>query len=620
MLKPLKILIINDSQDNADLILKELLQAGYDCQWKRVETTEDMRESLKENWDAILSDCHCSLKRFNGQSALEIIKETDVDVPFIVVSGANDGEKTVCLLKDRIPNFFLDKKIDSICPAIEKEIIDCQERKAHKLEQENLKKSEAKNKAILSAIPDIIFVYDRQGNFLDYYASDVKKLFLTPEQFLGKNIKDIFPKDLTIKLFSSFDLAIKTKRPQVVEFGFLVDGVIKWFETRIIVSNCERVLGLVRDITDRRISEETIRTHLQRLAALRSIDMAIASTMDVRVTMSVILDHMTTLMHVDAACILLSDPQTQILEYASGRGFKYADITKSKLQFGEGFAGRAFMEQKHIFIKNIIDDELNYSEKYKKYLMEKENFISYMAMPLVIKGFPIGVLEIFNRSQLEIDNDWMDFLYVLVGQATIAIENTSLFDKLNKSNRALEISYDTTLEGWVRVLDLKDEETEGHTRRVTDMAIELADLVGVDKRDIVQVRRGSLLHDIGKMGIPDKILLKPGPLTDEEWEIMKMHPVYAYEILSPIPYLKNVIDIPYCHHEKWDGTGYPRGLSGTEIPLFARIFATVDIWDAITSDRCYRKAWDKERALKHMKTISGEHLDPNIVKIFLEMI
>ena len=128
------------------------------------------------------------------------------------------------------------------------------------------------------------------------------------------------------------------------------------------------------------------------------------------------------------------------------------------------------------------------------------------------------------------------------------------------------------------------------------------------------------MHDIGKMGVPDNILLKPGPLTEEEWEIMRKHPQFAYELLTPIDYLHQALDIPYSHHEKWDGTGYPRGLKGEEIPLAARIFAVVDVWDALTSERPYRPAWSREKAIEYIKTQSGVHFDPQVVEVFLESI
>ncbi len=189
----------------------------------------------------------------------------------------------------------------------------------------------------------------------------------------------------------------------------------------------------------------------------------------------------------------------------------------------------------------------------------------------------------FQRSRLDPDAEWLDFLESMARQAAIAIDHAYLFNDLQRSNRELVLAYDTTIEGWSRALDLRDKETEGHSKRVTEMVLTLARSLQVAEADLPHVRRGALLHDIGKMGVPDHILLKAGPLTEEEWVVMRMHPVYAYELLSPIAYLQQALDIPYCHHEKWDGSGYPRGLRGEQIPLAARIFALADVYDALSS-------------------------------------
>jgi HD-GYP domain-containing protein (c-di-GMP phosphodiesterase class II) len=214
----------------------------------------------------------------------------------------------------------------------------------------------------------------------------------------------------------------------------------------------------------------------------------------------------------------------------------------------------------------------------------------------------------------------MEFLHTLAGQAAIAIDSSQLFENLQRSNQELIQAYDTTLEGWARALELRDRETEGHTRRVTELTIRLARFMGVRDHDLVNIHRGVLLHDIGKMGVPDHILKKEGELTKEEWAEMCQHPVYAYNLLSPISFLRGVLDIPYCHHEHWDGSGYPRGLRGEQIPLAARIFSVVDNWDALLSDRPYRRAWPQEKVIKHLKEIAGTMLDPKIVEIFLKMI
>jgi len=188
---------------------------------------------------------------------------------------------------------------------------------------------------------------------------------------------------------------------------------------------------------------------------------------------------------------------------------------------------------------------------------------------------------------------------------------------LQRANDELSQAYDSTIEGWSHALDLRDKETEGHTQRVTKMTLELARAMGLNDNELVHFRRGAVLHDIGKMGVPDGILLKPGVLTEDEWKIMRQHPQLAYEMLAPIMYLKLALDIPYCHHEKWDGTGYPRGLKGEQIPLAARIFAIADVYDALTSDRPYRVAWSMEKTLGHIRSLAGSHFDPQVVEVFL---
>jgi putative nucleotidyltransferase with HDIG domain len=215
----------------------------------------------------------------------------------------------------------------------------------------------------------------------------------------------------------------------------------------------------------------------------------------------------------------------------------------------------------------------------------------------------------------------MEFLETLAGQAAIAIDNAKLFEGLQRSNVELALAYDTTLEGWSRALELRDQETEGHTERVTEMTLRLARAVGrFAEAELMHLRRGALLHDIGKMGIPDGILLKPGPLTEAEWEIMRQHPIYAHEMLSPIAFLRPALDIPYCHHEKWDGSGYPRGLRGEQIPLAARVFAVADVWDALRSNRPYRAAWPEAQVIAHIRSLSGVHFDPQIVEAFLKVL
>jgi len=314
----------------------------------------------------------------------------------------------------------------------------------------------------------------------------------------------------------------------------------------------------------------------------------------------------------------LFNPDSDMLEYSAGRGFHTQVFEQAKpLHPGEGYAGRAVLERSTVYISNLMAQQDN--PRLMKAL-EEEAFVSYYGVPLIAREDIKGVLEVFHRTTLEPDEDWLGFLNTLSGQAAIAIDNATLFDNLLRSNYQLNRAYDATIEGWSAALDLRDRETEGHTQRVTEMTVRLAKVMGLSKQELVQVKRGALLHDIGKMGVPDRILLKPDKLTDEEWIIMRKHPEFAYNMLSPIHCLQGALDIPYCHHEKWDGTGYPRGLKGEQIPLTARIFAIVDVWNALTSDRPYRAAWSRDKALEHICSLSGSHFDPQVVAPFLTMI
>jgi HD-GYP domain-containing protein (c-di-GMP phosphodiesterase class II) len=354
---------------------------------------------------------------------------------------------------------------------------------------------------------------------------------------------------------------------------------------------------------------------LEKLRALRSIDQAIVTSTDLTSILEFMADEIILQLNVDAVTILLPDAQDETLVFAVGRGFHTDALRHSRLKIGQGLAGKAALER-----HRICEQGSGLGAGALGEALSREQFVYYCGVPLIANERLRGVLEIFHRSQPNADEEWMELLESLAKQAAIAIDKARLFNDLQDTNARLSLAYDSTLEGWSHALDLRDKETEGHTRRVTEMTLQLAQKFGIVEPALTHVRRGALLHDIGKMGIPDVILLKPGPLTEEEWKVMRKHPAYAYEMLLPIEYLKPSIDIPYCHHERWDGSGYPRRLKGEEIPLPARIFAIVDVWDALTSERPYRSAWSKEKTFEYIFSQSGSHFDPQVVDIFARFI
>ena len=363
--------------------------------------------------------------------------------------------------------------------------------------------------------------------------------------------------------------------------------------------------------------EETQR-RLQRLVSLHNVDKAMTANVDLYATLNVILEQVESQLGIDAADILVYEAPTQELVYSVGRGFRAKATLPRSYRVGKGYAGRVVMERRMIRIAN-----LQATRQFRENLppaFAEEGFVVYIGLPLIAKGDLKGVLELYHRSPMDPDQEWISFLDTLARQAAIAIDNASLFDGLQRTNLELMLSYDTTLEGWAKALEVRSHETEGHSRRVTELTMRLARIMGMSKENLVHVRRGALLHDIGKMGIPDHILHKPGPLNDDEWEIMRQHPVISFDLLSTIPFLHQAVDIPYCHHEKWDGSGYPRGLKGEQIPLSARVFAVVDVWDALHNDRSYRKAWEEERIHSYIQEQSGLHFDPQVVEAFFQLL
>ena len=358
------------------------------------------------------------------------------------------------------------------------------------------------------------------------------------------------------------------------------------------------------------------REQIRRLTTLRDIDSAIASSFDLRLTLNILMDQTIKHLGVNAINIGLYQQDLQSITFIGGLGFQSSNVTRPQTRIREGLAGQVIIRQKTFHITDLQNSPEIKSEP----LLKREGFVTYIGIPLIVKGQVKGVFEVFHRTPLLPTPDWMEFLHTLAGQAAIAIDNSQLFENLQRSNQELIQAYDTTLEGWARALELRDRETEGHTRRVTDLTLRLARFMGISDHEMMNIHRGVLLHDIGKMGVPDHILKKTGSLNEEEWNEMRQHPLYAYNLLSPISYLRGALDIPYCHHEHWDGKGNPRGLKGEQIPLAARIFSVVDIWDALLSDRPYRKAWEPYQVVDYLREIAGSHLDPNIVEVFLTMI
>ena len=412
--------------------------------------------------------------------------------------------------------------------------------------------------------------------------------------------------------------AVKLTRDQRV-MGYL--AIFTFGKERIFSEDEQSLLHGLSDLAEQaivnaRLFAET-EQRLKQVHALRAIDLAIRASLDLSVTLDILLDHVVSLLQVDAADILLFNAHSKQLEFTVGRGFRSDIPAKTRYKFGEGLASQAIINRHSIYIPNLLEYQ---NDQSRASSFAREAFVTYFGAPLVAKGEVKGVLELFQRAPIQQTAEWRELSETLAGQAAIAIENASLFVQLQRSNEELTLAYDSTLEGWVRALDLKDKESESHSRRVVELTLRVARMMGIPEEDLIHIQRGALLHDIGKIGVSDHILQKPGPLTDEEWVEVKQHPVYAFQILYPITYLRQALDIPYCHHEYWDGNGYPRGLRAEEIPLAARIFAVVDSWDSLRRESPYRSVWTDDQTIQYLLEQAGKRFDPAVVEIVIRAI
>lgn len=359
-----------------------------------------------------------------------------------------------------------------------------------------------------------------------------------------------------------------------------------------------------------RLFEKTT-TQLHQLETFHKIDHAITSSLDLGLTLRFLLAEITTQTKMDAAEILLLNHHTLSLEHAAGHGFRTRLGERRKLRMGEGYAGRVALTRTPLHIP-----DLSRAEDLPAGWRINEAFASYYAVPLVSKGKVIGVLELYARHAVTDTDELAKFLGTLADQTAIAIENARLFADLQRASLELELAYDATIEGWARAMELKDPSMQGHTLRVTEMMVGLSRSTRIADEDLMHIRRGALLHDIGKLGVPDHILFKTGPLTASEREIFQSYPTLAYDMLKYIEFLGPALAIPYCHRENWDGSGFPRGLKGEQIPQAARLFAIVNTYDALTHERPNHRARTQAEALEYLSRHAGLQFDPNLVQVF----
>lgn len=287
-------------------------------------------------------------------------------------------------------------------------------------------------------------------------------------------------------------------------------------------------------------------------------------------------------------------------------------------------AGRAALERRVISVPDLAKAP---DDRGRQRLLAKEEFVAYYAAPLIAKGQVKGILEVFHRAPTTAAPDWLEFLETLASQAAIAIDNASMFAEQQRSNGELRhanieltLAVDRLLERWAAALELHNHEPEGHTLQAAEIAVAVGRALNLDEGELMHLWRGALLHDVGELALADGLLLKTGPLTTEDWDEVRRHPARANEKLASVGLLQPALQVVYAHHEKWDGSGYPRGLKGEQIPLAARIFAVVDVWDALRSERPQRPAWPEDTIEACLREQTGRHFDPKVMDVFWEIL
>lgn len=618
----LRVLMVSDSQEDAALVIDELQRAEFNTALTRVDDLEAISAALSAKvWDVILADS--TLVHLYGSAAFALREQEMLEPPFIVLSGTEVPPEVTATLTGGARDYIPKGDLSRLTQAIESALQETKERAGTDGTEVARRGNETSFANLLDIAADAIVSTDRDMRIVLFNKGAERIFGYRSKEVLGKSLQLLLPPrdtDADNHLKQLFAGSSETPRQTGERWEMHArrqDGSqfpVETSTSQLTQDGQTVFVCILRDITERKQSEERIQRQVRHLSALRAVDAAISSSFDLRVTLSVLLDQVSNTLRVDAAAVLQLDPTAQILGCIAGRGFRTDALVRTPLRLGEGPAGRAARDRRVVHLPNVArrTDQGGHGR-----MLAEEAFVDCYATPLICKGQVRGVLEVFHRALLDPDEEWLNLFDAFAQQAVIAMEAAGLFEDLQRANAELALAYDTTLEGWARALELRDIETEGHSRRVPAMTLRLARAVGMTEAELVHVRRGALLHDIGKMGIPDGILLKPGPLTAEEWEIMRRHPVYAYEMLMPIDYLRPALDIPYCHHEKWDGTGYPRALKGEQIPLTARLFALVDVWDALRSERPYKPAWPEEEMRDYIRSMAGSHFDPEVTELFL---
>jgi PAS domain S-box-containing protein/putative nucleotidyltransferase with HDIG domain len=492
--------------------------------------------------------------------------------------------------------------------------------------EEALKESEEKYRLLVeNATIGIIIAQDQTLKYINPRA--IELVGYSKEELLSHDFAEhIHPddRDETIGYYLKFLQGEETPANHVFRIIDKASGT-KWIDSNAVLVNWEgrpASLNFLMEITGRKLAEGALRQRLAELETLYESGLILSQITNpdkIAKKLIALITEKLEWHHVIIRRYHAEDGSLELLAFSHSGKSSAQNRSAMKERFqsmiskaDEGLSGWVVQHGTTVRSGNLSRDS--------RYREVESGLQSGLYVPMKIGGQIMGVISIESELPNAFTEADERLISTLAAQAAITLDNNQLLEDLQKSNDMIFQAYDDTIEGWSHALDLRDKETEGHTLRVTTLTEELAHEMDIPDSDMIHIRRGALLHDIGKMGVPDRILLKPDKLTDDEWVIMREHPVYAYNLLVRIEFLRPALSIPHHHHEKWDGSGYPDDLRGEQIPLAARIFAIIDVFDALTSDRPYRPAWSREKAINYIREQSGSQFDPKVVQAFMKLI
>ena len=606
------IIIIEDSQDDAFLIQHAVMTGFPNAETRHIPGRKELEAFLDagDAPDVILSDW--SLPQFNGLSALDMVREKGIDVPFIIVSGKIGEEAAVMAIRRGVYDYVLKDALGRLPTAI-----------LHALDFQNHEMLKKKALALDALLSKALSLAKSPEGYCLNVISLMKEL--SPEIRLGvllcTNGESRIDRWMGSKRLKSTDTGEKSALfSRTMAMGEETIGEIQIRYPEISSMDQAELFAPFTNHMEaalqRMISQSKISAQIRNISFLKRISRTINPEMNFESVMAPLLAQIRRFLNCDAISLYMKDKDGEQLSCRAENGFRTHLIENAKIAFGQPNVGLAALEQRIVSVP-IFEGRVENSEFAA--LLAEEKLIAQHCVPIIIAGKTVGVLEVFQREAFTPSQDWLDLFDAIAMQTGLALDYNSIYFDLQKAYLDLELSYQATIEGWSAAIDFRDEETEGHSRRVAALTIALAVKLGASKEEVTSIQRGALLHDVGKIGIPDSVLKKAGPLDEKEWILMRRHPLIANEMLAGIPYLAPSLDIPLYHHERWDGSGYPEGLIGENIPFAARLFAIIDVFDALTSDRPYREAWTKEATLLYIHDQAGKLFDPKLVASFLDM-